>query len=522
MEVTVRKIMELDAFAQATTLLAGHAGIDKTVNFITVSETPDFYEWVTGGEFVLTTLFTYEQHRDLLIHNYTELAKRGVIAVGVKVNRFVETVPPELIRIADQYQMPLFAIHRQAKFREIIQTVTAELNNYQTNILLELEANYKELAKIALASGDYVEYLQRFGRRKGGSSLYCCRGDLKLLGTYQKSAQSLGFDVVKQQLEQYIASTGDTLQPADYENLHIYPCISRNQVLGYLVIADEEPLSERHKLMATQLATFLTMKLIDQLEAEQKMLIALLDELLYKRNLNEQELQGRLELHGLKYQQRYRVMIIQNKNNEAAELSLSASLTIRCCNKIKEIFGPAILINKTNEIVIIVSNPADDGSLPNWLKQLRSELAAEIRFVIIGIGPAVVNAIDIRTSYQVAENTMRAGAVFGQSGLLYHAHFLEKNLLQRTIGTPEEIYLTKYIIQPLLEQDKRHNTLILPTIEAMIFADELEQAAEALFVHTNTVRYRLNKIKTLTGYDFFTAWGRYVITTAYLVYCYQK
>ena len=179
MEVTVRKIMELDAFAQATTLLAGHAGIDKTVNFITVSETPDFYEWVTGGEFVLTTLFTYEQHRDLLIHNYTELAKRGVIAVGVKVNRFVETVPPELIRIADQYQMPLFAINRQAKFREIIQTVTAELNNYQTNILLELEAHYKELAKVALTGGDYADYLQRFGRRKGSSSIYCCLGDLK-------------------------------------------------------------------------------------------------------------------------------------------------------------------------------------------------------------------------------------------------------------------------------------------------------------------------------------------------------
>lgn len=522
MEVTVRKIMELDAFAQATTLLAGHAGIDKTVNFITVSETPDFYEWVTGGEFVLTTLFTYEQHRDLLIHNYTELAKRGVIAVGVKVNRFVETVPPELIRIADQYQMPLFAINRQAKFREIIQTVTAELNNYQTNILLELEAHYKELAKVALTGGDYADYLQRFGRRKGSSSIYCCRGDLKLLGSYQKPAQGKGFDDVKQQLGQYIVSTGDTIQPADYENLHIYPCISRNQVLGYLVIVDDEPLSERHKLMATQLATFLAMKLLDQLETEQKMLTALLDELLYKRNLSEQELQGRLELHGLKYQQRYRVMIVRSKNNEATELSLFASLTIRCCNKIKEIFGPAIVINKTNEIVIIVSNPADDGSLPNWLKQLRSELAAEIRSVIIGIGPAVVNAIDIRTSYQIAENTIRAGAVFGQSGLLYHAHFLEKNLLQRTIGTPEETYLLKYVIRPLLEQDKRHNTLILPTIEAMIFADELEQAAEALFVHTNTVRYRLNKIKTLTGYDFFTAWGRYVITTAYLMYCYQK
>ncbi|NMC30864.1 MAG: PucR family transcriptional regulator [Veillonellaceae bacterium] len=50
----------------------------------------------------------------------------------------------------------------------------------------------------------------------------------------------------------------------------------------------------------------------------------------------------------------------------------------------------------------------------------------------------------------------------------------------------------------------------------------MEHIAATLFVHANTIRYRLNKIKSITGHDFFTAKGRDVITTAYLVYCYNR
>ena len=138
MGVSVEKIMELENFSQAATLIAGKTGINNTVTFITVSETPDFYQWVSGGEFVLTTLYALNEHKDLQTLNYMELAKRGVAAIGVKVDRFVKNVPQELIDIANCYHVPLFAIKREAKFREIIQTITAELNNYHTNILLEV------------------------------------------------------------------------------------------------------------------------------------------------------------------------------------------------------------------------------------------------------------------------------------------------------------------------------------------------------------------------------------------------
>ena len=78
------------------------------------------------------------------------------------------------------------------------------------------------------------------------------------------------------------------------------------------------------------------------------------------------------------------------------------------------------------------------------------------------------------------------------------------------------------MIEPLLAQDQRYNTQLLQTLGALIFADDLEAAAASLYVHINTVRYRLNKIKQLTGYDFFSAKGRYTITTAYLMHCFTR
>ena len=520
MAVTVRKIMDIEAFSEAASLIAGHAGINNVITYITVSETPDFYEWVSGGEFVLTTLYAFKDCKDLQVHNYSELAKRGIAAIGVKVERFLETVPQELIEIAKNYQIPLFAIGRETKFRNIIQLVTAELNNYQTNILLEVEANYKELAKAALMSSDFNEYIRGFGRRIGGS-VYCFQADLKVLGSYQNSFSCTEVQVARGTLEQQILQQGEVLHPFTCDGLYIFPCVTRGQALGYLIVVNTEPLNEKHMLMAGQLTTFLTIKLIDQLETEQKMLTALLDELLYKRNLSEEELRERLALYGLKHQQLYRVIIVRDKDE--SDLSLSANQIRTYCSKIKEMLGEALVIVKTNEIVIIGANEqSDNADPPSWLKNIGNDILSDVFPVSIGIGPSVRNAKDIQSSYQIATSTIKVGRAFGHGGALYYGNFLARILLLCSVGTPEQEYLLTNVINPLVEQDKRYNTQILPTIEVMMFADDLERAAAALFVHANTIRYRLNKIKSITGHDFFTAKGRYTITTAYLVYCYNK
>lgn len=518
--VSVKRVMELETFADSAELIGGRGGIERVITYITVSETPDFYEWVSGGEFVLTTLYAFKDNKERQLLNYTELAKRGVAALGIKVQRFVENIPQELIEIADQYQMPLFAIKRKTKFREIIQAVSAEVSGMQTNMLIEVEGHYNELTKAALVCGDFNEYVKGFGRRKG-CGVYCFSHELKLLGSYQRTVRIWREKDIRTKLEQHLSNYGEFFRLNIDAGMMVFPCVARGQVLGYLVIDDSGALSETHTLMANQLTTFLTMKLIDQQEIEQKMLIALLDDILYKHNLSEEQLRERLILHGLKADHSYQVIVIRPKTDvvsTAVEL-----LMRRYASKLQHVLDNALRIAKVNEVVILTaSKAADVANPPWWVKHLGSEVLAHDCPIIIGIGPAVTNAAAVASSYQIAKSTVKAGRAFDQGGILYYRHFLARILLLQSTGTPEQQYLLVSVIEPLVEQDTRYNTQILPSIAATIFADDLEQAAAQLFVHVNTIRYRLNKIKALTGHDFFTAKGRYVITTAYLVHCYNK
>jgi purine catabolism regulator len=55
----------------------------------------------------------------------------------------------------------------------------------------------------------------------------------------------------------------------------------------------------------------------------------------------------------------------------------------------------------------------------------------------------------------------------------------------------------------LLTYDEQHNTQLVPTIEAYFGGDcNLMKAAEQLFIHPKTLRYRLDRVQTLTGMRF--------------------
>lgn len=139
---TVKQIMNLEFIQNQMTLIGGNDGLEKKVNFITIMEAPDFYEWVSGGEFILTTWFAFKQDPTNQEFAFRELAKK-VSAIAIKTERFLQTIPPEFIKIANEYNTPLFAMKRETKFREVIQTIAGEVQNTQVNILREVEHHYQ-------------------------------------------------------------------------------------------------------------------------------------------------------------------------------------------------------------------------------------------------------------------------------------------------------------------------------------------------------------------------------------------
>lgn len=66
-------------------------------------------------------------------------------------------------------------------------------------------------------------------------------------------------------------------------------------------------------------------------------------------------------------------------------------------------------------------------------------------------------------------------------------------------------------IETLIAHDTENGTKLLETLQVFLESNRFKQAAEQLFVHRNTLRYRLESIKKLTGLDVLESESRLVL-----------
>jgi sugar diacid utilization regulator len=66
-------------------------------------------------------------------------------------------------------------------------------------------------------------------------------------------------------------------------------------------------------------------------------------------------------------------------------------------------------------------------------------------------------------------------------------------------------------ILTLIEHDRTHDTKLVGTLQVCLDARRMKDAADLLFVHRNTLRYRLDSIRKLTGLDAQEADSRLIL-----------
>jgi len=66
-------------------------------------------------------------------------------------------------------------------------------------------------------------------------------------------------------------------------------------------------------------------------------------------------------------------------------------------------------------------------------------------------------------------------------------------------------------IEKIIDYDRRQGTRLLATLQIYLDSRRLKEASDRLFVHRNTLRYRLDAIRKLTGHDVQGPEGRLVL-----------
>ncbi len=129
-------------------------------------------------------------------------------------------------------------------------------------------------------------------------------------------------------------------------------------------------------------------------------------------------------------------------------------------------------------------------------QSLKEELGLD---VLVGVGPTVRELKDISSSYMQAENTLRYADVFTIQGSV---HSYREFVLIKMLEDVPEAKLAQYFAEITDEHCKEafEDEEMLSTAEAFLQNSlNVSETARSLYMHRNTLLYRLDKIEKATG-----------------------
>ncbi|MEV0387231.1 PucR family transcriptional regulator ligand-binding domain-containing protein [Nonomuraea sp. NPDC050643] len=154
--VSVGEVLGVSTLADAR-LLAGENGLGRIVQRLNVMEVPDILAWVKPHELLLTTGYPLRNTPQSLGRLVADLDERGLAALAIKLGRYVDELPDEMVEQADRLGFPLILLPNDVGFDDILNQVLTDILNRQAAVLARAEEAHRALVQVVLAGGGLNE-----------------------------------------------------------------------------------------------------------------------------------------------------------------------------------------------------------------------------------------------------------------------------------------------------------------------------------------------------------------------------
>ncbi|MFI7440091.1 PucR family transcriptional regulator ligand-binding domain-containing protein [Nonomuraea indica] len=154
--VSVGEVLGVSTLAQAR-LIAGESGLGRIVQRLNVMEVPDILAWVKPHELLLTTGYPLRNTPQSLGRLVSDLDERGLAALAIKLGRYVDELPGEMVEQADRLGFPLILLPDDVGFDDILNQVLTDILNRQAAVLARAEEAHRALVQVVLAGGGLDE-----------------------------------------------------------------------------------------------------------------------------------------------------------------------------------------------------------------------------------------------------------------------------------------------------------------------------------------------------------------------------
>ena len=491
-------------------VLAGEGGLDKNVSTVSVMDAPDIYNWMKGGEFLITTGYVMKDNPSELRDLVVRLDKNGVAALGIKLGRFIEELPPEVKKVGDMLDFPIIHIPTQYAFTDIINPVLSKIVNAQAKKLEMSEKIHKFFTQVAIEGKGISDIMDTL---------------------YKMVNRDLAFiDLVFN--EDYIRGNSNEFRK-DIENLELKDLLEKyysysvqigSSVYGYIIVRESRETSslmDLDRITIESASTVLKLEIqkrISNNQIEQKYRDEFVRDLLVNNIRTLEEANSRAALYGWKINKGLVCLIVDIDNFKEKFISLENTKKLEeernkifdlAISKMKRNFYQCLYANYSDSIVFLVEpdiKPMEAffNKLEKVSKEIREETKANTNFTVtIGIGSYKESIMDVYISFVEAQKAVRIGrTIYAKDRTHVYSELGVYRMLYNLSLEEEADSFCSECLQKLIDYDAENNGEYMNTLRCLVKNDwNLKQTAEELFIHYNTMKYRFSRICEIINLD---------------------
>lgn len=508
--MTVKELLQLPILKEAK-LIGGEKGLDRIVSCIDIMEVPDVKEWLREGELILTTGYSIRHDPALLLDLVEQMALAGAAALAIKPERFIADIPLEAIAKSNFYNLPIIQLPVGTPYIDITYNVMEQIIDRQAALLRRSEQVYKTLTNLVL----------------NNSGIQVVADNVAEL---VKSAIS----VIGVNGEVLVSSPPDApYHPNSSHRTRYWDITVDKQYVGKLIV-EKEHLDELELVCIEQARLVFSLELMRRkiaYDTEVSLRGSFFEDLLMGLPISRPELENKGQKLGLVPEWLWEVCIIEGETSILDEKSpflseLNELIHLESGNR-----KVSCHIQRQGERLILLlatgktgepakKNPADNAYPKEWKKAL-NPLINKWKRVRAGIG-SNRSLWEVHRSYVEAKKAITIGIRLDNEQNFFSFDELEMfHLLMESYDYVNFDTLIDRKIGKLALYDKdNHTDLVTTFYYYLATGGSLIETANRLFVHRNSVKYRMDRIKEISEIDLNTALSRsvyYLCTTFYLL-----
>lgn len=517
---TVNDLFILEGMKEGI-VLAGHRGLTRNVQSVNISDTPDVINFLAENHLLLSTGYAFKDDTEKFCELIKQMHELNCSGIVIKISRFFHQLPTEVKLLADNLAFPIIDLPTNHTLGEVSRHILNYLNDHEAEQLyyaLHVQKEFSNMLIKGYSLGALVEQLGHLLARP--TLLMNHRGEILAQSHdfLKESMKDIKLEIlqkIKEDLHMTREGTTFSIPSKEQVSITTFPVYTKRQYPSMLVIYDSHTLPYPSSQMAIEQAgnviSFTIVK--EQAIEENSRLLKnnFFSDIIEMKIHSDEEFYSRSNYYGLQKDMENICVVctIDAKGATYETLQLYEKKIGELHNTVYDQLEDEIIHENLNAtlftkgkyfaIILQFENYSDEeiNRINHFLEKVQENFNGDFT-LSFGVSHSVSSLKEISTIYHEAVEAILQGYEQNLEGFIkfYKTRDLEE--LLKSLPRKDLKALYENTLKSLAYPKTKEEQELIYTIQVYLDSQcEISETSRKLFVHRNTVKYRIEKAQEL-------------------------